>query len=331
MQTRRLIAAGVIVVIVIAIALLIQQLDASATLSSLKNYNATVYNLISRSDANGQTIFQLLERGNPTSDTLKFGDAVHTAQGLLQQAEQLHAPSQMAAAQTALVQVMQLRVQGMSKIADNVQQTANKNTSKDAVYNISLGTSKLYASDVLYKSFVTTALAKVLNANNIPIGSGSGEQQINAGQVVPDLGWLQSSWIADKIGAQQSTAQANANNVQPGLHGHVLNSVSVDGTTIYAGGTNTIPATSSQSWTLSVTNGGDYNEYHVGCSVQIVGLSDAGTSYIPETYAHQTSTCTVHLPSEPTPGTYSVVVSVAKVPLEKDVANNKITYSVTFS
>jgi hypothetical protein len=225
---------------------------------------------------------------------------------------------------------MRLRAQGITDIAANAPQAANKNTSKDAVYNISVGTSELYGSDVFYEAVVAPDIAKALNADGIKVGSG-GQQQINPGQIVTDLGWLQSSWIADKIGARQSTALANANNTQPGLHGHSLNYVTVDGTQLTPGSTSTIPASNARTWVLNVSNGGDFNEYQVGCSVTIAGLGDKGTGTIPETFAHQSSNCTVTLPSAPTPGTYSVTARVDRVPRETNLANNVITYSVTFN
>ena len=154
---------------------------------------------------------------------------------------------------------------------------ANKNTSKDAVYDISVGTSMLYGSDVLYKTFVTPDIAKALNAAGIPIGAPRG-QQINSGQIVTDLGWLQSTWIADKIGAQLSTT-AGQRQQRPARPARALAQLR-DGRRHAAQ-----PAPDQHdpgqqrapTLTLNVTNGGDYNEYEVGCSVTISSLSDTGT------------------------------------------------------
>ncbi|MDE3130284.1 MAG: hypothetical protein KGL16_03960 [Acidobacteriota bacterium] len=324
-------AVGIVVVIVIAMALLIHSCSASATKDSLKNYNASVFQLIKRSDTNAQRVLTDLTNGHLAGLTTELATRVHHAQADLHSARTLSTPSQMAAAQSSLVSVMRLREQGIATIAANAQQAANKGTSKAAVYKISLGTSQLYGSDVIYKAFVAPDIARVLNANSIPVGTAAGDQQINPGQVISDLGWLQSTWIANRIGAHLSTAQANANNNQPGLHGHALISAKVDGTLIYAGSNNTIPASHAQTWSLNLTNGGNFNEYQVGCSVRIVGLSDAGTNTIPETTPGENTNCVVHLQSAPTPGHYSVIASIAKVPGEANLTNNTITYSVTFS
>jgi hypothetical protein len=332
-QTRRLIAVGVIVVIIIVIAVLLA--GSGGNSGALKNYNASVYQLIKGSTTNAQNALGAkgLESGSLSGTATNQDLATYetNARNDLTKAKGLHAPSELAPAQAALLTVMELRQQALLLIADNAQQAASKATSKDAVYQISQGTSQLYTSDVLYKTVVTIDIAKALNAAGIPIGSGTGEQQINGDQVIPDLGWLDQTWIADKIGAQQSTAAANANNDQPGLHGHSLGTFTVGGIALQAGVTNTIKASDARKWVLSVTNGGNFDEFQVGCSIKIVSLSDEGTGTIAETYPQQTGNCNVTLPSTPTTGPYQVVATVDKVPGESNLTNNTATYDVTFT
>jgi hypothetical protein len=334
-QTRRLVAAGVVVVIVIAMALLIKSCDSSATTSALKNYNARVYRLINTSDSNARKVLGPTElaSGDLTGISDELTKAEQTALGNVTTAEDLHAPSQMAAAQSSLVSVMTMRQQGLLTIANNVQQAASKKTSRDAVYKISRGTSLLYGSDVLYKTLVAPNIAKALNAAGIPIGTGGGDEQpINGGQVIPDLGWLNQTWIADTIGAQLSTKQANSNNDQPNLtHGDQLNYTTVNGQQLTQGGTYTIPAADAQTWALNVTDGGETAENAVGCSIKIQDVSDTGTATIPTIAAGGTNTCTVNLPSKPEAGPYTVTATVAAVPGEKNVQNNSQTYTITFT
>ena len=329
MQNRRLIAVGVVVAIIIVIAVLLA--GSGGDSGALKSYNASVYQLISRSTSNATGVLKLLGGGDLTGIGTDLANDYQSASKDLHDAQSLHAPSEMAAAQASLVTVMSLRAQGINLIANNTQQAASKTSSQDAVYKISLGTSQLYTSDVIYKTIVTPDLAKALNAAGVPIGSGSGQQPINGEQVIPDLGWLDQTWIADKIGAKQSTLAANKNNDQPGLHGHTLESVTVDGTTLQAGVTNTIPASKARNWVLGVTNGGSFDEFQVGCSVKIISLSDEGTGVIAETYPGQSASCSVALPSIPTTGPFQVVATVDKVPGEVNTKNNVLTYDVTFT
>jgi hypothetical protein len=321
-------------VIVIVMALLIHGCEVSQTNSSLKNYNADVDTLITASDNNGAQMFTDLESGELTSNTsglqTKLSTIADNARKQLAQAQSYSPPSAMSGAQSALVQVMQLRERGISQIAKHIPAAAQKKTSRDGVYDISVGTSLLFSSDVFYKTFVTPDIAKALNAAGIPIGGTTGAQ-INAEQIVTDLGWLQSTFIEEKIGAPLSTTAANANNTGPGLHGHQLNYVSVGTTQLSTTTTNTIPASPAPTFTLNVTNGGDYNEYNVGCKVSVGNLSDTGTSTIRETFKGQTTNCSVTLPSPPTPGTYQVTAQVLKVPRETNLTNNVMTYTIDFN
>ncbi len=337
-QNRRLIAAVVIVVIVIVMALLIHGCQVSQTNDSLKNYNADVSKLITDSNDNGASMFNALESGDLSSsgiETLqnKLNSNAATARTQLSTAESFGAPGQMTDAQAALVQTMELRSQAISKIAEHIQGAASKTTSKDAVYDISVATSMLYGSDVMYKTFVTPDIAKALNGAGIPIGSGEGAQQINPGQILHDLGWLNSDFIAKTVGAQVSTSAANAaNNSGSGPHGHQLNYVTVNGTQLITTTTNTIPASSTPpKFTLNVTNSGVYNEYDVECKVSVEGLSDTGTATIPETIKGQTTTCSVTLPSAVPSGVHAVTAEVVPVPRETVTSNNIATYTVTFN
>jgi hypothetical protein len=327
-----MIAVGAIVVVIILAVLLIHHVQVSQTKNSLKSYAANVNSLVSDSDANGVQMFKDLQKGELNSDSIStlqsdLNTELTRARQHLQTAEQLSAPGQVADAQASLVKMMQLRVNGISEIANNIQGAVSTKTSSDAVYQISVGTSQLYASDVIYKTFVTTGIAKALNGADIPIGGTTGVQ-INPGQIIPDLGWLNKTFIDEKIGASLPTKVANT--AGPGLHGHQLNGVSIGSTELNTT-SNTVPASPAPTFTLSITNGGTTNEYDVECEVKISGLSDLGTATIPETTPGQTTTCEVTLPFPPTPGTFQVTATVVPVPGEANKANNSATYPVIFN
>lgn len=328
-----MIAGGVVIVVILLMVLLISSCQSNQAKDSLKNYAANVNSLVGDSNHNGEKMFQHLQSGELNSNQIatlqsQLGTTLNNARNQLSTAQGLSTPGSVAGAQANLVQMMQMRVDGISQIANHIQAAANSRTSEDAVYDISVGTSLLYASDVVYKTFVTTGIAKALNSAGIPIGGTTGAQ-INAGQIVPDLGWLQKTFIAEKIGASLPTSVANT--AGPGLHGHSLDSVSVGTTQLSTVSPNTVPANPAPTFTLSLTNGGTTTEYRVGCEVKISGLTDLGTATIAETTPGQTTTCSVPLPFPPTPGTYQVTATVLKVPGEKNVANNSMTFTITFN
>ena len=330
-QTRRLIAVGVVVVVVLVLALLIKGCESSAATSALKTYSADVYSLMTQSDTTGANAFGSQGLTGQNLSNVNLAGTVHDASAQLSKAESFHAPSEMAGAQAALVLVMRMRWQGLLTIANNAQKAADKSTSKDALRNIAVGTSELYGSDVLYKSVVTPDMAKALNAASLTVGTNAGDVAINPGQVITDLGWLNTTWIATKIGAQLTTQQANINNSQPNLgHGHQLDSVSVAGITLNPTGDTTVPAASAQTWTLYLHNSGQTNENQVVCKLSIQGV-ESQTATIPQTTPGEATHCTITLPSAPQKGLYSVTATIERVPVENDFNNNHHTYTVTFN
>jgi hypothetical protein len=330
-----MIAVVVIVVVVIVMALLIHGCEVSQSNSSLKNYVANVDTLMTASNNNGAKMFGYLQEGELSSstgvETLYQGllGVLGNARRELEQAKGYSAPGQLSSAQTALVQVMQLRYDGIGEVANNIQGAAATSTSKTAVGGITTGMYELVGSDVTYKTFVATALAKALNNAGIHIGGTSGAQ-INAGQIINDLGWTDTRFVGEKIGADLPSSVVNTI-VSGAVQGHILNSVSVDDTQLSEYTTNDIPASPAPTFTLNFTNGGSVNEYDVECKVTVDGLSDVGTAIVPETKAGQTTSCTVTLPTPPTAAPFHVTARIVKVPGEKNLKDNVMTFPVDFS
>jgi hypothetical protein len=265
---------------------------------------------------------------NVQSVRTQLDQALLRARAELTQADGLGAPSQMQAAQQNLAQAMKMRRDGISQIARSIEPALGTTANQDAITQITVAMSLFYASDVLYKAYTASEIAGALNAAKIPVGGSTG-QPINGGQFLPSLDWLSSSYTAGALGSK--LPNSNKNTAAPGVHGHILNSVSVGSNTLAAGVTNTVPASPTPTFTLNLTNGGQFNQFNVGCKISVAALSDTGTATIAETTPSQTTTCSVKLPTAPTPGTYSVVATVGSVPGEKNTADNTMTFTVTFT
>jgi flagellar basal body-associated protein FliL len=329
-QTRRLIAVVIVVVLVVASALLIHGCQVSQTNNSLKTYAGTVSEYVSASDKNGKQVFKDLKNGDAKSNLaalqLDLNTAHQNATTELQQAQDLSTPSQMASAQQSFVEMMKLRYEGIGQIASHIQGAMNRSTAVDDVSEITTGTSMLYASDVIYKTSVGTAIAAALNAAGLPIGGTTGVT-INTGQVVPDLGWLNHVTVALWLGATVPSKSVNSD--APGLHGHSLNSVSVSGTTLSTATVNTIPVSKqAPTFTLNLTNGGNFNENDVVCKVSIKGVKDSAQTTIAQTTPQENTNCSVTLPTAAPTGPYTVTAEVEPVPGEKNLTNNTMVFNV---
>jgi hypothetical protein len=338
-QTRRTVAIVVIVVVVVVMALLIHSCQVSERNSSLKSYTNDVYSLIGQSDATGAAVFKELGStggsNNATGAYSAFVALAKQAQSEFSTANNLSVPGEMSTAQANLLQVMRLRRDGVEAIADNIEPALGTTDQKSAIDQITGATSRFYASDVIYKTYVTPEMASALNSARIPFGGTTGPS-INGGQFVHDLGWLQATFIATELGSSYSTGGGGSginagDSDAPGLHGHALTAVAVGSTQIISGGTETVSAKPAPTFTLSITNGGTFTEYNVGCKVSIKGLNDTGTTVLPQTTPNESTTCSVTLPHAPTPGSYTVTAEVVPVPGETNTANNYLTSTITFT
>lgn len=328
-QTRRIVAVVALVAVIVLAGLGIHSCQVSERNSSLKSYDSNVSSLIGRSNTTGANLFkELTSGGGATTLQTELDGTLQGAQSELNDAKGLSVPGQMESAQQNVVLALKMRYDGIGVIARQIQPALGSTAVRDAINQIAGGMARFFGSDVVYKAYAAPEIAAALNAADIGVGGSNGEP-INSGQFLPVLGWLEPSFIATSLGAHLPGG-GNVNSATPGLHGHSLNSVSADGVTLSPTATNTVPATPAPTLILSLTNGGDFPEFNVGCKVSVSGLSDTGTSTISETTPGQTTTCTVKLPTAPTPGTYNLTAEVEPVPGEKNTANNVLTFPVTF-
>ena len=79
---------------------------------------------------------------------------------------------------------------------------------------------------------------------------GSGGEPVDTRQFLPNIQWLLPSFVATQLRAPV-TPSSPSGRVSPGTHGSQLSSVSVGGTTLQTGSTNTIPAQPAPTFTLS--------------------------------------------------------------------------------
>jgi hypothetical protein len=329
-QVRRAVAAGVLVVIVLVMGLLIHSCQVSQANSALRDYTNGVSSLVTSSAQTGTQLFKVLSSGQSATTVNNQVNAVlHTARGELNTATILSPPDQVRSANGNLVQAMRMRVDGITNIASSIQTAlGNSSQATSAVTGIAAEMARFYASDVLYKDYAAPQIAGALHGAGIAIGGTNGAT-ISGAQFLPSVQWLIPSTVAAQLHVAAPGLPATGK-AAPGLHGHSLDSVSVDGTTLQIGSTNTIPAKPAPTFDLNVTNGGTDNETNVVCKVTVTGTGVSGEKIIPQTTAGQHATCAVTLTSAPPAGTYTVVATVEKVLGEKNLRNNTLSFPVTF-
>jgi hypothetical protein len=313
------------------IAVAVNSCEGSANKSALQNYADSVYTIIGDSSQTSGALFAALEKAGST-DASATGQAVaqasQSADTELKHAKRLSVPGAAQSAQGHLVHALQERLDGLTNIASEIQ-PALGSEHQEAVQQITGDMALFLASDVEYKQYAAKQLVSALHSANIAVGGDNGTP-VNAKQFLPSIDWLKESFVGAELGVSVSSGKSGSSSAGPvtGLHGDGLTSVSYNGTTLSDGAS--VTASPPPTFSLSVTDQGDFTETNVICKVEVVGTSVSGTKVIPSIAKGQTTTCDVTLRSSPPQGSFTIKAMVEKVPGEKDLTNNSQGVAVVF-
>lgn len=330
-RLRRAVAAAALLVILVLVILGVHSCQVSQANSALRDYSANVASVIRSSNNNGTQFFSVLGSSGSSSNAPSLQNSLEearlTAQAQLNRAQGFDVPGPVKTAQQQLLFALQMRQDGIANIAQQIQPALQSTTSSTAVNTIATEMARFYASDVLYKDYTVPGIVTALHAAGIPVGGSNGEP-IEPGQFLPNLQWLSPTFVASELHVKGKTTSVSC--TSSAIHGHHLNSVSVGGTTLQAGSTNTVPASPPPAFTLSVTNGGNSTEHNVTLKVTLSGSSISGQTVIPQTTAGETTTAQVTLNGSPPAGNYTLSAEVVPVPCETNTTHNTLTFPVTF-
>lgn len=339
---RRLVALGAVVVVLVLLVVLINGCLNSRKEQALKDYNRDVRALVEASQREvSQGLFEALRGAAGTSEPTQVQESINqlrqAADEQLDQAQSLDAPDEMAEAQRNLELVLSLRRDGVAEIADVIQQAIGTSAAAgQAVDAIAAQMQAFNASDVIYSQRVAPLLLRGLRDQGIAASyDGSAGEQ-----VLPYASFLSGETFnlmsPTNVARMLGTSSASADDTgapAPGLHGHQLDSVSVNGVTLEPGGSNTVPATTPSTFEVTFTNGGEHDEQNVRVSVVVSGSGapQRAETVIPQSIAGEQTTATVELDGDPpTGGPVTITVRVLPVPGEESTDNNEASYTALF-
>ena len=334
MVARRLIAAGIGAVVLIVLAVLIKGCLDDRSSTQLKEFNTKTSQLITDSDSQVSVPFFKELQGAASKPPTDLQDKVNqlgiVASEEVKQAEKLEAPDELKAAQASLVQTMKLRRDGVQSIAKDLQTAVSRNAgdSQRAVTAIAGQMRAFDASDVLYTLYVAPAIAKALDDAGIAVGAGG--EQIAQTHFLPDIKWLDPSYVSSQLTGTSSPSGT----ATPGTHGHVLDSVSAGGQQLTTDSDNSVPGSPPPAFAVTFTNGGSVDESNVTITVKVEGGPNpiTATKVVARTTAGQQQTVQVPLASAPPIGQpVTVTVTVGVVAGESNGDNNTQSFNVTFS
>jgi hypothetical protein len=327
MLVRRRIAAGVGVVLLIAIVLLVNGCLKRGKQQGLESYNQNVNQIAQASETQvAKPLFTTLTGagGKTALDVETQVDHLRLeAHELAERAKGLSVPGEMTAAQQNLLLALDLRVEGLTKVAALISEALGGHA-QAASTKIAGAMEIFLASDVIYSQRVVPLIEQTL-AN----GGVSGQTTASS-QFLPNLGWLTPSTVQSNITGQAASSSAA---VTPGTHGSALKGVSVGTNALeVAPAENHINVGSNPTFTAMVEDSGSNPETNVKVEVSVTneGKTLTASHLIPKTEPGQTYNANVTVNGVTLGSASTVTVNVLPVPGETDVENNKSTYQAIF-
>lgn len=323
---RRRIAAAVGVVVLILIVLLVNGCLKRGKQQALEKYNGEVGKLAQESQTQvARPLFATLA-GAAGKSALEVGQRVNeyrlTALQQAEQAQKLSVPGEMVSAQRNFLQTLDLRVEGLQKVA-NLVRTALGGQNAQAASSIAGAMEIFLASDVVYSQRVVPLIQQELTSGGV---SG---QSTPASRFLPNLGWLQTSTVQAKLSGQTPSGAA----VTPGTHGHSLKGVSVGTTALEPSpAINRVSGGANPTFTVMVENAGSNAQTNVKVDVSVTteGRTLSASHVIDKTEPGSTTNVDISVTGVTLGAASRVSVYIEPVPGETNVENNKGSYIVIF-
>lgn len=341
--TRRAVAAGVGLLLIIFLAVVINACQDSRRKNALRTYNREAGQIISQSDTDvGAPFFEALSQGasqSPEDLQTQISSLRATADTNLKQAKDLSSPGDLTDAQQSLLVALELRRDGLQYDAERIATALGNegDVADQAISGIAGQMQAFLASDVLIRTRVTTQIRDILKDNDVVADPATTKGFLQGQQ---GFSWLNPSFVASKLGTRLSSGGGssgggNTGKIAPGTHGNGLTSTKVGGVTLQPGadGSNKVPLSGSTDFVVEFANQGENPETDVKVNVTLqggTGKDITGSKTVDLINKGESATVTIPLSRKPTSDIYTVNVEVKAVPGEKKTDNNKSTYNVLF-
>jgi hypothetical protein len=201
---RRMVAVVVGAILLVALFLVVKACNDRRHENALRDYNRQVSNIGVESRNTGTEFFRLMERGSEQAPQDLYQQIVsfrNTANQSLTQAQDITPPDDMAGAHQSLLMALELRRDGLTKIAEDIKTALGDEgeAADEAITGIAGQMQAFTASDVLYRARVEPFIDRALN------DAGIGRQTIERSQFLPDIDWQSEQYVAARLGQQLSS------------------------------------------------------------------------------------------------------------------------------
>jgi len=330
---RRVVAAGVGLLVVVLLVLGVRGCLNSRKEQSLKDYNRDVGGLIKDANTTTEDFFDTLTSGGSSSTGIQseINQLRFRAQAQTREAEQIDVPAEMSVPHRNVLLSLSLVHEAMGRVAAKIPlaRSTDAAAAEPAVKGIAGEMQAFVSANVVHNRRVAPLVKQVLDEHEI------GGQTIESASFIENFGWLQPSTVAKRIGADAATAAGDGGTSEPapGLHGHGLVAVTVGDATLQPNAPNSIRVGSNVTFQVKFANQGENPESDVPVKIQVRGGARPITvqEVVEQTTAGAEATVAIPLgQSPPFNVAVTITVEIGKVPGEMKVDNNKGNYAAIF-
>jgi hypothetical protein len=334
---RRAIAGAIGLVILVFLLFVVKSCRDSQRANALKDYNRQISAIGDESSRQvAQPFFQLLTEGagnSPQDLQTNISGYRVQAEQQYEQAAGLSVPSEMKGAQQSALIALEWRRDGLDKIAQQIRNAlGDQGEAADAAIKSIAGQMEVFeASDVAWETRVIPFIQNALDKNEI------GGQQIKRSPFLQDVRWVLPETVAQVLD-QQLTSGGGTGGGQPtgpGLHGTGLDSTSYGDTTLQPGATNRLTYVPNQAFDVKFTNQGENDEFDIKVTLRIQsggGQPITTSKTVPKLAPQESATVQLVSTKQPPIGAaVTIRVSIAKVPGEQKLDNNRSEYPALFA
>ena len=328
---RRTIALVGGVVLLILFVLLVRGCLNTRKENAIKDYGNDSAELLRESKEDGDQLFNLLEGKGGTDQATAIINTLNgyrtSSSNRVDRADALDTPGDLNGAQDDLLEVLQLRAQGLADITDALQVALGDQDRRQGSDDVAKQMQIFLASDIIDTQLFRRKLFEVLRDQGLPAPN------LPKAGFVPDIQWLQPDFVADQVNALR-TGTGGGGSAAPGLHGNGIAGVTLGGTALAPGGSASVQLAGDLSFQIQVQNQGENTETDVVVTVTVGDGGDADTQEetIPTIAAGELKTVTIPLSRQPPTGqNVPIKVEVKPVPGEQKTDNNTQTSSVIFT
>ncbi len=332
-MVRRGIAAAGGVLILLLLVLGVRGCLNARKEQAIKDYNRDVGALLQESDQQSKAFFELLSGSTGgRSQAVDIENQLNTyrvqSAQLVDRARDADHPGDVDKAQRFLLETLEFRRDGLAQIADALPQALGDQDRRQGTEKVTAEMQTFLTSDVIYSQRFVPNMQDVIKEQGL-----SGELRVPRSQFLPDIQWLQPTFVADKV-SKLRTGGGGGGPASPGLHGNGLGSVTLGGQTLTAGNSASITLSKDLTFEVQVVNQGENTETDVEINISVGKGGDAidvnGT--LDSIAAGETKSVKIALDQQPPTGqNVPITVEVAAVPGEKKTDNNKQSYSAVFT